>query len=146
MNFTGLDASALTNFGVGLVPQQERVILPELVKFYLYPQLEDSHSYANYTVQRGFRFYRFSIYYAKHMFDNGFRVEDIECYSRLVRFMRKAKASRVVTVKENEMERNVTLLGGLSIVRGSNGGEWIGNKLAALPAVSDKPVFMDIFL
>ncbi len=79
------------------------------------------------------------------MFDDGLRVEDIECYGKLVRFMRKATSKKVVLVKENDRTRNVTLHGFLRILRGDVSA--ILNKQASLEAsTSTKSVFTDIFL
>ena len=121
MNFTGLNTTVYKNFGISLVPQQERVILPELIKFYLYPAVDTAQNvFSNFTKQLGFKFHRFSIYYARHMFDDGFRVEDIDCYSRLVNYMRKSKLEKVVRIKENNNgeSQNATMLGFVNIISG----------------------------
>jgi hypothetical protein len=147
MNFTGLNASTVKHFGISLVPQQERVILPELIKFYLYPRFVDEQNelYTNFTVQRGFRFHRFSIYYATHVFDDGFRVEDIECYSKLVGLMRKQTSTNPavsILVENSGQARNVTVHGFLKIVHSDAENKLLkqGN------GFSTKSAFTDIFL
>lgn len=123
MNFTGAGTDQFREFAIGLVPNQENVILPELVKFYLYPRMDMDLSgtfFYNYTLQIGFRFYRYSIYYAENMFDDGFRVTDLLCYAKLVEFFRSTSLfskSRVIQVKSDMYGvQNVTTFGFISIV------------------------------
>lgn len=125
VNFTGAGTEKFREFGISVVPNQENVILPELIKFYLYPKI-DSSLYQNYTIQIGFRFYRYSIYYANHLFDDGFRVTDLQCYSKLVEFFRsihlqnkarfQTSPNTIQVTTDMNGVQNVTTLGFISII------------------------------
>lgn len=96
LNFsTGLNA---TQFGISRLPQQERLILPELIKFYLHPKQSDGQ-YGHYIVQKEYSFHRMSIYYAAEMFDDGVRISDLDCYKLLVKLFREALEVRVGEVR-----------------------------------------------
>lgn len=95
------------------MPNQEEVTLPELVKFYLYPRVENQ-VYRNYTIQIGFKFHRFSIYYSQDMFDDGFRVKNLTCYSKLVNYFRQNTEDQVINVKEENTNEKIKAFGFLS--------------------------------
>lgn len=122
MNFTGAGTDQFHEFAISLVPNQESVILPELVKFYLYPRMPMEPAYFyNYTLQIGFRFYRYSIYYATSMFDDGFRLVDLPCYAKIVEFYRSSSLvsinQRLIQVKSDLYGvQNVSTFGFISIV------------------------------
>lgn len=97
------------------MPNQEEVTLPELVKFYLYPRAENE-SYRNYTIQIGFKFHRFSIYYSQDMFDDGFRINNLTCYSKLVDYFRQTVDDQVIKVREDNSNENVKAFGFVSLV------------------------------
>lgn len=115
-NFTGKGTEKFNDFAISFVPNQEDVTLPELVKFYLYPRAE-SEVYRNYTIQIGFKFHRFSIYYSQDMFDDGFRISNLTCYSKLVDYFRQSAEDQVIKVKENGSSgEDVKVFGFLSLV------------------------------
>lgn len=123
MDFTGAGTEEFREFAIGLVPNQDSVILPELVKFYLYPRMFPDGSgdfFYNYTLQIGFRFYRYSIYYADSLFDDGFRVVELPCFAKLVEFFRSSSLlykNPTIQVKSDEYGvQNVTTFGFISIV------------------------------
>ena len=98
MNISSLDTSKVVKYAIGVLPNQENVVLPELIKFYLYPKFNDT-SYQNHTIQVGNLFHRLSIYYAKDYFDDGIRFSDLSCYEKLVNFFKKSHLSHRQMIK-----------------------------------------------
>lgn len=97
------------------MPNQEKVEFPELVKFYLFPRIDENY-HQNFTIQIGFMFHRFSIYYSQSMFDDGFRVTDLKCYSKLVKYFRSIKTQKTIQVKTDLFGvQNATVFGSLSV-------------------------------
>ncbi len=112
-------------------------MIPELVKFYLYPKrlnIDDDNrddddddndnernneSYGNFTTQLGDTFYRTSIYYAKDYFDDGFRVRDLSCYSSVVEFFRGFSPQTAIRVRDDDGKRSeeVIVFGFIVIIK-----------------------------
>ncbi|CAF0950875.1 unnamed protein product [Brachionus calyciflorus] len=115
-NFTGEGTQNYRDFAISFVPNQENVELAELVKFYLYPRIEQDY-YQNFTIQIGFKFHRFSIYYSQGMFDDGFRINNLTCYTQVVDYFRSKQQDQSVKIRTDESAvQNVTVFGFLSLV------------------------------
>ncbi len=66
----------------------------------MYPKLDEIY-YGNFTAQLGDTFYRSSIYYSNDYFDDGFRVSDTKCYSKIVEFFRSFKSENTIKIKSS---------------------------------------------
>ena len=108
--------SELNELAVSYVTNQENLMLTELIKFYLYPKIAEN-TYHNFTKQVENTFYRYSVYYSQTHFDDGFRVTDLDCYGRLVRYFRSKDLDKLVkvTVKSAAAEETISVFGFVTI-------------------------------
>lgn len=119
LNMTAIDINKVNTFAISVLLNQENVVLPELIKFYLYPKFNET-VYQNHTIQLGNMFHRMSIYYANDYFDDGVRFVDIKCYESLVNLFKQSATSIkkiIQVVSPTEPTQFVTVFGFLQLFK-----------------------------
>lgn len=125
-NLTGLEEAKLTVFGIGSIPDAEKISKLESFKYFLYPRASDKKNYMNSAVPSNGSFIELFLYYNETSSLSGIRISNLKCYKKLVNFFTKSTYNHLVKLKTALYipQPQVSLLGQVLFVEKLNKKRW----------------------